>query len=758
MKRSTSLPAIYLLLAVLLAAGPRAGLGQRNTFGTPRTAGAQKFALLVGINDYVYDMKKAALANRNDGLRPLSGAENDALDMRQLLIEQYGFPDDDRHIKVLLSMKKGRVGNVNVQEATRQNILDNLDDFIVANAEKNPGSVVVIYYSGHGSRTDDLSGDETQDRKDETVVPADSRQGGVRDITDDELDARIKRLTEGKAKANLTLIFDSCHSGTAARSDALPKEAPEEPAPAAPGTNPGKEAAATQAQRDAPLSLDGYAAPSKSYTVISGSMSWQQSYEMPSERLADSAHPNGALTYYLMRALKQEPSATYREVMEKVASEVQQVYSYQSPQLEGNIDRPFFEVAGVRRKTPIKILKSAGDEITIAAGKALGIRKGSFIAVYSAGSTMIGDKEILAHGKIDDVAGDTSTATLALVAPDLKQVPLDAKVTLVSPALGSEPMRVAFDTSPGIASKAAGEVQAKLTHLLRGIDLIQIKPTESPLKSAGAGEWDTAVLRGTGRQFLEGMQRSPESKDIDDWRAPKDDEEVFYLAKKDGWPLYNFWVHAADYDRAAAELSTTLQLHAKQESLRALTNDVSSFKDKLSLNLYKVVGERAVNGRREPVYESVPASALGTPSFGLGQDFAVEIQNDTDEDLFVYLYALGTTGSIALMELPISIDDKLRRRSTIKTVPYTAGLPLGRESFFLIASTKKIDTPQVWEQVGVTTRGPEDRGDESPLDQLMREAAMRTRDTKPSSKYKLNDWATASVSFFNFVPPPPRGQ
>jgi hypothetical protein len=47
----------------------------------------KKLALLVGINDYPYVTK-------------LRGAVNDVENMRQLLVERFGFPDDGEHMLV----------------------------------------------------------------------------------------------------------------------------------------------------------------------------------------------------------------------------------------------------------------------------------------------------------------------------------------------------------------------------------------------------------------------------------------------------------------------------------------------------------------------------------------------------------------------------------------------------------------------------------------------------------------------------------
>ena len=73
-----------------------------------------------------------------------------------------------------------------------------------------------MHYSGHGSQMRDREGDEP-DGFDETIVAADSGRSPapIRDITDDELNLWLRKITE--RTPNVTLIFDFCHSGTVTR-------------------------------------------------------------------------------------------------------------------------------------------------------------------------------------------------------------------------------------------------------------------------------------------------------------------------------------------------------------------------------------------------------------------------------------------------------------------------------------------------------------------------------------------------------------
>lgn len=93
--------------------------------------------------------------------------------------------------------------------ATRANILEGFR-WLIRGAKK--GDVLVFYYSGHGSQVLDVSGDDTVDKKDETICPHDYAQAGM--IKDDDLRALLAGLPAG---VNLDVIFDSCHSGTATR-------------------------------------------------------------------------------------------------------------------------------------------------------------------------------------------------------------------------------------------------------------------------------------------------------------------------------------------------------------------------------------------------------------------------------------------------------------------------------------------------------------------------------------------------------------
>lgn len=140
-----------------------------------------KKALLIGIN-YLDSPTNA-----------LNGCINDVINMRNMLIDAYGY--DSTNITVLREDTDNK--------PTRTNIIDSLTSII---AQSKNLKEIWIHYSGHGSQINDANRDET-DNLDEIIVPLDYAQNGV--ITDDVIFNIIKN-----SKCPTILIFDSCNSGT----------------------------------------------------------------------------------------------------------------------------------------------------------------------------------------------------------------------------------------------------------------------------------------------------------------------------------------------------------------------------------------------------------------------------------------------------------------------------------------------------------------------------------------------------------------
>jgi metacaspase-1 len=249
----------------------------------------KKKAFCVGINDYGYrSAPEMGISNLN-----LKGCVNDAHDWANLLVRHYEFSVAD--VTLLTDM-----------DATRANILKGLKDLVVG-AQKD--DVLVFTNSSHGFFTPDVSGDEEvsefavggkyfKGKYDEAICPYDY----PRLIIDDEL----RELFDGiGAGVNLTVISDSCFSGTLSDSSFSKQRGTKKPS-----------------QRSREILLTG-----TSDHALSG--------DAHSE-----GRDNGFMTYHAIKAIKDGGyRLTYAELHEKMLTSIKNSdtkYKDQRPQLEAS--------------------------------------------------------------------------------------------------------------------------------------------------------------------------------------------------------------------------------------------------------------------------------------------------------------------------------------------------------------------------------------------------------------------------------------
>ncbi|MEM6782161.1 MAG: caspase family protein [Bacteroidota bacterium] len=246
-----------------------------------------RYAVLVGINDYP------------PGVSDLATPVYDARLVRDLLVERMGYRSED---VVLLTDR----------EATREHVLQALGRHL---GQAGPDGSVVFYYSGHGSQTYDneATQDPEADERDETLSLW-SDNGGVVDLLDDE----IRVLLDALPARRKLLIFDSCHSGTAARGFFATKRLDRDIAGVAdaytdvssyltPETLPAygltpRVATGDRTASGGVLDADGLAGP---YVLLSGSQEDQSSYTYTGwDPEAGRGTRVSVFTYYLLDALE----------------------------------------------------------------------------------------------------------------------------------------------------------------------------------------------------------------------------------------------------------------------------------------------------------------------------------------------------------------------------------------------------------------------------------------------------------------------
>lgn len=269
-----------------------------------------KKAVLIGVNRY--------RVPGND----LRGCVPDVKNMAELLQQRYEFDPDD--ISLITDFK-----------ATKEAI-ETAVTGLVRGARR--GDVLLLHYSGHGSNVPDDDGDES-DERDEILCPTDLDWNDP--LRDDWLRSVFDGLADG---VSLTVITDSCHSGTVTRA----LEPPDAPVIERYLPSPWDLAAAESGR--------GLAGPTRGTrrhkpaadvvhvdipeVLISGCRADQTS--------ADAAIAGGfagALTYNLVEAVTESRTPlSYRELHDQTCAKLKRGRYEQVPQLEGSearLEQPF---------------------------------------------------------------------------------------------------------------------------------------------------------------------------------------------------------------------------------------------------------------------------------------------------------------------------------------------------------------------------------------------------------------------------------
>ena len=147
------------------------------------------FALVVGIDRYP------------DPIPTLQGCVNDAQAFGGILTDQYKVP-------------RGQVLTLIDAQATREAVIRGFREHL---SKAGAGDIAVFFFAGHGAQ-EPTSGcylPVEPDGKNETLVCHDSRQPGGWDLVDKDVAVLIEEIAARGAR--LTLILDSCHSGSADR-------------------------------------------------------------------------------------------------------------------------------------------------------------------------------------------------------------------------------------------------------------------------------------------------------------------------------------------------------------------------------------------------------------------------------------------------------------------------------------------------------------------------------------------------------------
>lgn len=167
------------------------------------TEGQRKVALVIGISSFL-----------SKNINPLSYTTKDARAFRDMLINDYGYPPEN---VCLLTDQEATIVNVRKYFQKMTALIKEMP----ASIPDEKKDVAVFYMSSHGSQVnnhpDDQNGaDHEITGKDSTMLLYDSWMNGNWDLVDDEMYGMLGGLLE--KTPNISVILDTCHSGSSIRS------------------------------------------------------------------------------------------------------------------------------------------------------------------------------------------------------------------------------------------------------------------------------------------------------------------------------------------------------------------------------------------------------------------------------------------------------------------------------------------------------------------------------------------------------------
>jgi len=312
-------------------------------------------ALIIGIDIYKPENAVTTNTGRASWMN-LDGCVNDATAVRDLMVAKYGFTNSNT--TTLFN-----------DQASRQRILSELKKLA---SEAKKGDVIFIYYAGHGSQVYNSLSPEN-DKKDESIVPADSYKGAI-DIRDKELAALFNQILDKGAL--LTVIFDSCHSGSIGRGFL---------------NEPPKMRFIEESKTDA---KDDYV-PVRPEIRNALILSAAQDFEFAKEQRDENNIPHGAFTIALLKALQQlSPDASVSNIYTSITSIMKYYGKTQEPVLAANEQRKAGTLFGLpkgtlKNKLTIGVSKIDEKGVELQGGYTCGLSEGVKLAGISTKDTLV---------------------------------------------------------------------------------------------------------------------------------------------------------------------------------------------------------------------------------------------------------------------------------------------------------------------------------------------------------------------------------
>ena len=310
----------------------------------------------------------------------LKGSVRDVTRMRELLESEAGLRPECTLMLTARATAEGQIAEPPDRRPTYANIVEAFRELA---RRVMPGDLVYIQYSGHGARMDTifpaLKGEKG---KDESLVPCDISDPGVRYLRDVELVDLLQLLFDRQAL--VTVVLDCCHSGGAVRKLAVPRGLLFEdrtPRPADSLVAPREQLEASWRRWTGRVvrGLEPIGLPVPEGCVLfAGCRPSELAFEYPFE----SWEYHGALTYRLLGALRRHGlQASCKKLHDIAHAHVHGQFLHQTPMLLGDASRPFLGRGSARSKSSarfaVTVVRIEGRRVLLGTGVSQGVQVGA---------------------------------------------------------------------------------------------------------------------------------------------------------------------------------------------------------------------------------------------------------------------------------------------------------------------------------------------------------------------------------------------
>ncbi|MCK4763992.1 MAG: caspase family protein [Candidatus Aminicenantes bacterium] len=638
----------------------------------------KKLALLVGIDDYKV-------------VSDLSGCINDVRDMKDLLINNFEFAEDD-------------IMTLTNEEATHKGIVDAFRSHLTAKA--SAGTIVVFHYSGHGSQMQDAQdGDEQFDHLDETIVPHDSRTEGKYDIRDDELNGLFNELT--KKTKYVTFILDSCHSGSGIRGLGIPRRV-EADLRKPPPAEPYEVSTRGTSKKDNRFE-------NLNYVLISGC----QAEEVSFETILNGVR-RGALTYYLVKEIREANKAeiTYQDVMDQVKVNVTRENNTQHPQIEGKLLNNYIFSDKSNVTVPYVPASGKGDNVILEAGLVHGAVKGSKYYVFKPGTKNFDDPD-------EALADIELTATNAFSS--------EAKIIKFKKAKNPGDI---LQASRAVEYEHAYEIETFPIYFLQPEDVKDYFP-ETSITLTKPDDSDT--LKKTASEIGKKPHYVIVKKGNEAQLLLAEVQGKIKIYRNSGQEIIDSAV-STNAAGAAASVMKQLEHWSKWYNVLSITNSKSKY---LEVEL-EVKGITNTGNR-----EGTETMRVPTQQFTHEDEINFIVKNTGNKKLFFVILDISSDGSIAVIHPKTGDGEALLPGKNVDITDQEAFVADNyrevTDIIKVIATDKQLNF-KFLEMDAASARDLATKGIDDPLTRLFKEAALQST-TKGVRPKALDEWVTTESVF-----------